>query len=467
MRRAAALAPALACAAAALAFAAPPARAADLLDAWRAAQQHDLEFSAARSAREAGQARREQGASLWRPTLQFTGTVGVANADTATSGAQFSAPGLGSSNGVDFNTSINGGTATRWALQARQPLVNRERDASKRQLELSADMADLEWAGAQQALMLRTAERYFDVVLAAESLRVLQRQQDAVARAHAEAMDRFRLGDVPVTDTHEAAARLEAIRAQVLAAETQLDLARTAFADATGLADGRLDPLAAGPAGGGAPLPALAQWLADAKTRNPQLRVQLAAAELARQEAAKFDALASPTLDVVAQIGQDRMTGSGDYGDASNHQNNALIGLQLSVPLYTGGYRGAKQTETQRLAEKAVTDAERSAQQVALQTRAAWLGLTVGAGRVAALGDALKASRSRLDATRVGRAAGERTTLDLLNAENDAASAELALLQARIRWLLDRLRLASLAGQLDEAELAAVNAHLAPQGAAR
>lgn len=114
--------------------------------------------------------------------------------------------------------------------------------------------------------MLRTAERYFDVVLAAESLRVLQRQQ--VARAHAEAMDRFRLGDVPI-HTHEAAARLEAIRAQVLAAETQLELARTAFADATGLADGRLDLRlpAAGP-GGGAPLPALAQWLADAKTRN-------------------------------------------------------------------------------------------------------------------------------------------------------------------------------------------------------
>ncbi|HMN75061.1 MAG TPA: TolC family protein [Burkholderiaceae bacterium] len=460
---------ALALAAGWLAAAAQPALATDLLDAWRAAQQADLEYSAARSAREAGAARREQGASLWRPSVQFSGTLGVGNSETSTSGAQFSAPGFGTTSGVDFNTSVNGGTATRWALQARQPLVNRERDANKRQLELAADMAEIEWEGAQQALMLRTAERYFDVVLAAQTLRVLRRQQDALARESVEAQDRFRLGDAPVTDTHEAQSRLEASRAQVLAAQTQLELAQTAFADATGLANAELRaPGANAEADAGlASLPALAQWLADTKTRNPQLRVQLAAAEVAQREAAKFDALAAPTLDLVAEVGQDRINGSGDYGDASNRQNNALIGVQLVVPLYSGGWRGAKQTETQRLAEKATTDAERARQQVALQTRAAWLGLTAGSSRIKALADALKASRSRLDATRVGREAGERTTLDLLNAENDAAAAELALLQARVKLLLDRLRLDALAGRLDEAALAAVNSTLAAQDAPR
>lgn len=457
-----------------LAFATQPASAIDLLDAWRAAEQHDLEYSAARSAREAGAARREQGASLWRPSLQFSGTVGVANGDTATSGAQFTAPGLGSSNGVDFNTSINGGTATRWALQARQPLLNRERDANKRQLELSADMAELEWAEAQQSLMLRTAQRYFDVLLAAETLRVLERQQLAVERAWVEAKDRFRLGDVPITDTHEAAARAEAVRAQVLAAQTQLQLAQAALADMTGLVAPELNTLARqgdvnGEAKGGAlpPAPALAEWLAEAKTRNPKLRAQLVGADVATQEAAKYDALASATLDVVAEVAQDRLSGSGDYGDASNRQNNALIGLQLTVPLYSGGFRGARQTEAQRLAEKAVTEADRGAQQIALQTRAAWLGLTVGAGRVAALDEALKASLARLDATHVGRQAGDRTTLELLGAENDAAAAELALLQARITLLLDRLRLAALAGRLDETQLTQVNSTLASPAAPR
>jgi outer membrane protein len=139
----------------------------------------------------------------------------------------------------------------------------------------------------------------------------------------------------------------------------------------------------------------------------------------------------------------------------------------LNVPLYTGGWRSARQDESLRLADKAMAEGERQAQQVALQTRAAWLGLTVGASRVAALSEALVATRSRLEATRIGRQVGERTTLELLNAENDTAVAELALMQARVSLLLDRLRLAALAGKLDEAQLQLVNASLLSTGATR
>ncbi len=438
------------------------ATAADLIDAWRAAQKNDLEFAAAQSARQAGEARRAQGASVWRPSVQLTGTVGKANNETTTTGAQFSAPGFGTVDGASFDTSINNGNLTRWALEARQPLISRERDAQKRQLELAADVADLEWQSAQQALMLRTAERYFDAALAAESLRVLRRQQDAVERASIEVRDRFRLGDVPVTDTHEAAARAEAVRAEVLAAETQLQLKQAALADVTGLSTTELQALPAGGSAVAQDVPPLAQWLADAKASNLQWRAQTAGTEVAQQEAAKYGALAAPSLDLVAHVGQDRLNGSGDFGPASNNLNNAMIGVQLTVPLYTGGYRSARQDEALRLAEKAATEADRTAQQVALQTRAAWLGLTVGAARTAALAESLKATLSRLDATRVGRRVGDRTTLDLLNAENDAARAELALAQARVSLLLDRLRLAALAGHLDEAQLQVVNASLQP-----
>ena len=116
------------------------------------------------------EARREQGASLWRPTLQFSGTAGVGTNETSTTGARFSAPGFGTVDGASFDTSVTGGTLWRWSLQARQPLINRERDASKRQLELSADVADLEWRATQQTLMLRIAERYFDAALASRGL---------------------------------------------------------------------------------------------------------------------------------------------------------------------------------------------------------------------------------------------------------------------------------------------------------
>jgi outer membrane protein len=132
------------------------------------------------------------------------------------------------------------------------------------------------------------------------------------------------------------------------------------------------------------------------------------------------------------------------------------------VPLFTGGYRGAKEVEAQRLADKATAELDRIRQQVAQQVRATWLGLNVGAERVRSLDEALVASLSRTGATQTGRDVGQRTTLDLLNAESDAAAARLAQAQGRVALLLDRLRLAALVGQLDEGALRAANAELAP-----
>lgn len=443
-----------------LAAIALPANATDLIDAWRAAQQHDLDYAAARAGQQAGATGRDKASALRRPTVVLTGAVGLAGSDTEVSGARFSASGLGTSSGVGFDTSVNRGALERWGVQASLPLYNRELDARRRQLDLSADVADLEWEDARQTLMLVTTQRYFDVVLAEESLRVLRRQQAAVGKALAETQDRFRLGDVPVTDTHEAAARYEAIAAQVLALETDLQLKQAVLADATGMDAGALRLMSPGARPVAADTGALAAWLADAAARNPRLRMRIAAVEVARQEAAKSRGALSPSVDLVAQVGREHLSGSGDYGSAGNASGNRMIGVQLSVPLYSGGMREARQQEAQHAVDKARALADRARQQVAQETRSTWLALTVGAGRIDALSHALASTRSRLDATRLGRQVGDRTTLDLLNAENDAAGAELALLSARVEMLMNRLRLAAAAGSLDEARLQSVNASL-------
>ncbi len=382
------------------------------------------------------------------------------SSETATNGAQFSAPGFAQTDGASFNTSVTNGALGRWAVEARQPLISGERVAQSRQLELSADIADLDWQNATQTLILAMAQHYFDVALAGESLRVLRQQQVAVDHALTEARDRHALGDIPVTDTFEASARAEAIKAQLLAADTDLQLKQIALSDVTGLQPEAMHLLL--PANDAAPneVHALNQWLADAADHNLLLRTYLTRTELAMEESAKFSLAASPKIDIVAQIGQDRLNGSGDFGASTINSSNKMIGVQITVPLYSGGYRNARQEEALHLADKARTDAERTRQQIVQQTRAAWLGLTVGASRVAALAEAFRANRSRLEATRLGLQVGDRTTLDLLNAESDTANAELALMQARVALLMDRLRLAALAGQLDEAALQAVNATL-------
>lgn len=441
-------------------------KATELMEAWRAATQSDKEYAVARAAHATAQPRRDQAAALWRPTVGLVSSVGVATNESETRGAQFSSPAFGQSTGVAFNTSVTNGTTSRWAVAATQPLYNPKRRAEQQQLSTSADLADLQWQVAGQSLMLRTAERYLDLALAEETVRVHRQQFDAMQQAAAEAQDRFKLGDVPITDTHEAGARQAAIRAQVLGAESDALVKRSLLADTTGLP---ASVLAVRIPGSSAERRSLLQplefWLDEAQSGNPGIRAQLMAAEAARQEAAKYSRSSSATVDLIAQAGRDRLSGSGDFGSASNTGTSRMIGIQLSVPLFTGGYRSAKEEEALRLADKAVAEVERTREQVAQQVRLAWLGLSVGAERVRALEQALNASLARRDATRLGREVGERTTLDLLNAENEFAASRLALIQGRVGLLMDRLRLAALVGRLDEATLQATDGELAASSA--
>jgi outer membrane protein len=441
---------------------APLANAIDLVGAWRAAQENDLEYAAARSAHEAGEARRAQGTALWRPSVDIVGTAGRMSSNTQTSGAQFSAPGFGQKQNVDFNTSINNGNTTSWTVAAHQALISGARSAQSRELELAGDLADVQWQDARQSLMLRTAERYFDVVVAEETLRVLREEQGALERSLAEAQEKFKIGDSPITDANEAQARALAAKAQVFAAETDLQVKQFALADVTGIAPQDLHPRIPPETQDMPRVAALDYWMSESALHNPALRIQAVSVEMARQGVAKSRLLATPSLDLVAKVGRDRLSGRGDFGPASNAASSGMIGVQLTIPVFTGGYRSAQHDEALSLAEKARLDEARARQQVALQTRAAWLGLTAGADRVAALAAAREASRARLDATRLGQEVGDRSTLDLLNAQTDAASAELALLQARIGIYTDRLRLAGLAGALEEDQLQVISAGLLP-----
>lgn len=122
--------------------------------------------------------------------------------------------------------------------------------------------------------------------------------------------------------------------------------------------------------------------------------------------------------------------------------------------------QAARQAEALSLADKARTAFAQARQETARRTGTVWLDPTTGRGRLAALEKTLASTRLRLDATRLTHEAGDRTTLDLPDAENDAATAELAVLETTISLRLDRLRRAALAGRLDDAVLDTVNATL-------
>ena len=433
--------------------------AADLMQIWQAAQEQDPKVRAMLAMREAGETRRTQADALWRPTVGLSMAAGAGSGKSVMEGSEFAAPGLAAS-GASFSTQVGRGTMSQIQLAAKMPVYAPARQIQSQQLSLSADIAQLQWQASNQQWTMALVQRYFAAVLAQKRHAVLSNQLKAAENLAQEAMDRYRLGDKPVTDSHEAKARAYILRAQVLEAENAQVLLRAHLRDLTGLSDPDLQALASpariSPTFQLAPL---AYWDEQAGRYNLELALQKLQVTMAGQDARKYMVGASTSVDLVAQSRSERLDGSG-LSDASTHQRQAMLGVAVNLPLYTGGWRSAKLSEAMRLQESAQADLERVQQDVRRATRTFWLTLQSAQSHLEALEEALRASLSRLDATKLGHEVGDRTTLELLQAQNDSAGAELALLQAQIELALTRLQLAAQVGQLNEQSLREVNASL-------
>ncbi len=432
----------------------------DLLTAWQGAERHDPVFGAARERLQAGRARQQQGAALLRPQLALTGSAAVVSSDNDTTGAQFSAPGFGSSTAAEFRTRVNAGQSAGWALVAQQPLYNAERFASARQLDRQGLLAEAQFGAARQDLILRTAHAYFAVLLAQDALDTLQAQREAAARARDVAGGKFDEGASPVTDRDEARARFDEIGARELTARNELEMKRMEFSDLSGLQADHLDRVKPDAAFVQLAAGSLAEWSARAARENPLVQMQELGHAVARDEIDKFRALTSPSVDLIARIADDRLQGGNGAGSTTVTSSVRSIGVQLTIPLYEGGMRSAKRDEAEALARKAGLDVAALRQEVVRQTRAAWLGVSTGIAQIHAHEQALQSARSRLGATETGNEVGARTMLDLMNAQSDFFQARRNLAQARYQLLLNRLRLAATAGSLAETELREVNAYL-------
>jgi len=429
-------------------------------DAWQAAALHDAAFAAARAQWEAGRTHAAQGRALWMPTLAVQGTAGRGDQQSQTSGAAFSAPGFGSTNGVDFQTSVNNGTSRQWAFVAEQPLYDAGRVADFAAQRNAAAIAGAQYQQARQDLLLRTARSYLAVLNARAQLAALRRLQAAAEQARASAQARYESGDIPVTDMREAQASGDAIGVQELDAQTAVVLSEAAFTDLTGL-----EPLAlkglpeSEPAELQSP-DALESWTQRALAGSPQLAIQRLVAATASAQAERYGMLNSPKLVVVAQLGRESLRGNGDFGAADITGRQASIALQASIPLFTGGMRSAQRHEAQALERKAGADLDAANQQVRQQTRAAWLGLTTAAARVHALQRLHGSTQDRLGATRLGVEIGDRTALELLNSEADFLHSGTEFQKAQSEWLLADLQLRAVAGALTEADLQRIDQHL-------
>ena len=247
---------------------------------------------------------------------------------------------------------------------------------------------------------------------------------------------------------YEAQAQLARIQAEHYAAQSDVQLKLQRLQDAIGNVPNTLpnsvmlkEPLPK--------LDEVAVWLEKARNHNTELRMQSLAVQNAQAKANEYALGASASLDLIGQIGRQKLTGDGDYGRASNRENTSMIGVQLTMPLYTGGYNSAKHKEAQAALKKAQLDLVATQERVAQQVNSAWLGAKTAQLQVTALTRALKAAAAQLDATKTGQEVGHRTVLDVLNAQNQTTNTRIQLEAAKQNYVLSRLRLGALVEDLN------------------
>ncbi len=404
----------------------------DLMQIYRAAQTRDAVFAGARAAQQAGKEKLTQGRSLLLPSVNLSANTTYNDLNSPLLTKKYNSHG--------------------YAVSVVQPLFREQNWATYQQADLQVAISEAQFKLAEQDVILRSAQTYFDVLIAQDTVQLTNAQKTAISQQLEQAKRNFEVGTSTITDTHEAQARFDLVVAQEIAAANNLELKRRALQQ---LVNGEVGELSA--LGSGfkleSPNPADVQkWVADAQLGNFQIVMAQAAEALAEQEVAKNRGGHLPTLDAVGNYSNS--TGcSFSCGDTKS----VSVGLQLNVPLFSGGAIQSKWREADANREKAKQDLENTRRNVELQTRQAYLGVVSGIAQVQALQQALKSSESLLQASKLGQEVGVRTSLDVLNAQQQLFSTRRDLLQSQYNFLVSHLRLKAAVGSLAEADLGQIN----------
>ncbi|HMN93082.1 MAG TPA: TolC family outer membrane protein [Hydrogenophaga sp.] len=417
------------------------AQAQSLLELYGAARDYDSTLTAARLQHEANLARAAQARAGLLPQAGLSAGANWANVDSS------ALPGTRTSNSQNV------------ALSASQPLYRPANRIGNEQAALSIEASEAQLTLAEQDLVVRLSQAYFDVLAAQDTVTFIEAQKAAVSEQLAAARRNFEVGTSTITDTREAQARFDLVSAQEIAARNDLRVKKLALDQLVGRADTAPLPLALP-----VTIPAVQPespdaWVARAVEGHPALLAAGRARDIAQLETRKAEAGHRPTLDLVGQYQISRGPSSMAPGQVRN--NTASVGLQFNLPLFAGYAIQNRVKETLALEEKAGAELESTSRNIAQATRAAYFGVLSGIGQVRALEAAEASSQSALEANQLGYQVGVRINIDVLNAQSQLFQTKRDLAQARYNVLVGQLRLKQASGQLSAEDLKPVDALLA------
>jgi len=417
-----------------------PVQAQSLVELYQSAKAYDASYLAAKSQFDATLAKGEQAKAGLLPSVNLSSAVNRTH--VASDYASYDHP--YGNQGV--------------TLSASQPLYRPANVAAAEQGKKQAALAQAQLDTADQDLIVRVSQAYFDVLAAQDTLAFVMAQKSAVSEQLASAKRNFEVGTATITDTREAQAKSDLVLAQEIAADNDLRVKKLALDQLTGQSAAP-KPLHL-PVALPAILPAeVSPWVTESEDIHPSVRQARLALEVAELETQKAQAGNKPTLDLTGSYGVTHNDGASSM-TRDYRTNVATVGLSFNLPLFAGYAIQNRLKETVALEEKSRSDLEAALRSVAQGTRTAFFGVQSGLGQVKAYEAAEASSQSALDATKLGYQVGVRINIDVLNAQTTLYDTKAKLAKARYDVLLGNLKLRQANGSLREEDINAINALL-------
>ena len=413
-------------------------------------------------------ATREAKPQAWAAVLpQISGSASRSKAESEVEG-QFPQEIVQNGQTVVFNflSSSNSKPETdRWSLDLRQSLISWDNWVAIKRADRQVAQSEADYQAAEQQLILRVSEAYFNVLAAQDTVDAQASSLEAISRQLEQAEKRFEVGLIAITDVQEARAARDSAAAAVIASKRQLASTEELLREITAEKYREL----AKP-GDSMPLKSPepqdeTQWVERSMEQNLALVSSRLAAEIARDNVRIAFGGHLPKLDLVASKSNTDQTSpinfsSGNVGTRTNNSDDTSYALQVTMPLFSGGAAQSRVRQTEYQWQAARERLTRVSRQTERQARDAYLGVISEISRVNALGQALESSRTALKATEAGYEVGTRTAVDVLESRRALAVAETNYSRSRYDYILNVMRLRLASGTLDRSTLEEVNTWL-------
>jgi outer membrane protein len=357
------------------------------------------------------------------------------------------------------------GTREAWNVELRQSVFRWQNWAELKRSNAEGAQAEAEYVVAQQDLIVRAAEAYFNVLAAQDTLEAAQAAHDAIGRQLEQSEKRFEVGLIAVTDVQDAKAAYDSATAALIQAKRNLATNGEILRELTGDAWDTLEkpgndmPLAG-------PDPASPEdWVKLAMDQNARLTASRLAADVTRQVVNIERGGHFPEIDFVVNRGEfeddgrfTNQTGVTFPNDADSEDTTYTV--QVTLPIFSGGATSSRVRQAQYRNIAARERLERTARETERSTRDAYLGVNSEVARVQSLKQAVESAQTALQATEAGYEVGTRTSVDVLQARQRLFQSQTDYARSRYDYLLNVLRLQQAAGTLDNEGLDDINALL-------